>query len=123
MGEATAHGTKDASILSVGHQIQKPEQIPATEPTPDVALHLNPRVCVGGTLYALKSEFPFWPQEWRDTTPVSPVRATVKRLFRMHLDCGPFNSDEGACVPADVLLSGLLADNRQFGSYHSITDG
>jgi hypothetical protein len=33
MAEATIHGTKDASILSVGHQIQKPEQIPATEPT------------------------------------------------------------------------------------------
>jgi len=31
-------------------------------------------------LYAIKSEFPFWPQEWRHTTPVSPVRATAKRL-------------------------------------------
>jgi hypothetical protein len=41
MAEATDHGTKDASILSVCHQIQKPEQIPATEPTSDVALHLN----------------------------------------------------------------------------------
>jgi hypothetical protein len=24
---------------------------------------------------------PFWPHEWRHPTPVSPVRATVKRLF------------------------------------------
>ena len=44
MAEATTHVTKDASILSVGPQIQKPEQISATEPTSDVALHLNPGV-------------------------------------------------------------------------------
>jgi hypothetical protein len=57
------------------------EQIPATEPTSDVALRLNPRVWVGWALYAFESQFPLWPHEWRHPTPVSPVRATVKRLF------------------------------------------
>jgi hypothetical protein len=28
-----------------------------------------------------KPEFPFWPQERHHSTPVSPVRDTVKRFF------------------------------------------
>jgi hypothetical protein len=38
----------------------------------------------------------FWPQEWRHSTPVSPVRATVKRLF--------IGSAPGALLSAPVQL-------------------
>ena len=41
MAEAITHGTRDASMPSVGHQIQKPEQIPATEPTNEASKNSN----------------------------------------------------------------------------------
>jgi hypothetical protein len=85
---ATTTGPNATQQMNASHSARRyfsihsgTEQIPATEPTSDVALRLNPRVWVGRALYAFKSQFPFWPHEWRHPTPVSPVRATVKRLF------------------------------------------
>jgi hypothetical protein len=85
---ATTTGPNATQQMNASHSAHRylsihtgTEQIPATEPTSDVALRLNPRVWVGRALYAFESQFPLWPHEWRHPTPVSPVRATVKRLF------------------------------------------